>query len=174
MVSFKQILTMILTLLAAACAPTLKTGTTGDYYEDLSLFRPVYMVPELDYEPEVTLGHEATPSEKDTITLDPQFDITQKLDSLLDTIAVNNQQIKFIQGYTIQVYTGSSQDEAIEAKTKVYQVLPGSRPQVTYDLPNYKVKVGKYYYRLQAQKEFAVIRKEFPTAILAPQQFRIE
>jgi len=174
MKSTKQIFTIGLILLLAACSPVLKTGNSGDYYEDLSVLRPVYTVPDTDYDPEVTLGNGTQSSEEDTIAFDPQFDITQELDSLLDTIAVNNQRIKYVQGYTIQVYTGSSQDEANEAKAKVYQALPGSRPQVTYDLPNYKVKVGKYYYRLQAQKEFATIRKEFPRAILAPQQFRID
>lgn len=170
----KQILTLLLILLVTACATTTKTGSTSDYYEDLSVLRPVYSLPESDDDPEVTLSTETQLSDNDTLDFNPQFDITQELDSLLDTIAVNNQRIRYVQGYTIQVYTGSSQDEANEAKAKVYQALPGSRPQVTYDLPNYKVKVGKYYYRLQAQKEFAIIRKEFPTAILAPQQFRID
>ena len=162
-----------LALIISACSPTLKTGGSGDYHEDLSLLRPIYTIPDSNDDPEVELIQNEI-GVVETGEFHPEFDITQKLDSLLDTVAVNNQQIKYVQGYTIQVYTGNSQEEANEAKAKVYQSLPGSRPQVSYDLPNYKVKVGKYYYRLQAQKEFATIKKVFQTAILVPQQFRID
>ena len=171
----KYILALSLIIwLNTSCSPSLTSGTSGDYYEDLSVLRPVYTMPETEEEPEVILGSESVDPGKESPEIEPEFHITNKLDSLLDTIAVNNQKIRYIQGYTIQVYTGNSQDEANKAKAKVYQALPGSRPSVTYDLPNYKVKVGKYYYRLQAQKEFATIKKVFPSAILAPQQFRIE
>ena len=164
----------VLLLVVLSCSPALNTQDGDGYYEDLSVLRPVYTVPEDQTEPEVELLDTSTPAQDETAPpLVTEFDITQKLDSLLDTLAINNQQIKYVQGYTIQVYTGSSQSEANEAKAEVYKLLPGSRPSVSYDLPNYKVKVGKYYYRLQAQKEFAVLKKEFPSAILAPQQFRI-
>jgi hypothetical protein len=165
---------VILSLLVlAGCSPTVTSSSSDDYYEDLTILRPVYSLAENAEEPKVGLPEEPIQT-IDTTALETQFDITYEIDSLLDTIAVNNQQIRYVQGYTIQVYTGSSQEEANEAKAEVYKALPGSRPQVTYDLPNYKVKVGKYYYRLQAQKEFAVIKMVFPSAILAPQQFRIE
>ena len=164
----------IIAFIITDCSPSLRTSNAEDYYEDLTLLRPVYSVSEKQVDPEVELLQESTENNNVSGPFNPQFDITHKLDSLLDTIAANNRQIKFVQGYTIQVYTGNSQEEANDAKAKVYQALPGSRPTVTYDLPNYKVKVGKYYYRLHAQKEFAIVKKVFSSAILAPQQFRID
>lgn len=170
--TFLSLLSMV-----AACSPATTTSSTNDYYEDITVYRPKYEVQ----------GSQAKPiaNSIDSINIDsyPQMEaeldssmleISYKLDSLLDSIAVNNQQIKYYQGYTIQVYTGNSSDEANKVKSEVYRILPNSRPRVTYDLPNYKVKVGKYYNRLEANENFAMIRRKFGSAILVPQQFRIE
>ena len=160
-----------------ACSPALNTSTDKGYYEDLSVFRPIYATSENTDRQLVELLHTGeSGQETSEITEDfkAEFDLTYKLDSLLDSVAINNQQLKFYQGYTIQVYTGNSRDEANQAKAVVYRVLPSSRPEVSYDLPNYKVKVGKFNYRLEAQKDFAEIKRKFPTAILVPQQFKID
>jgi len=160
-----------------SCSPSLSTSTDKDYYEDLSVLRPIYASPENTVHQSVELpqsgqtGQESVELSEDFIA---EFDITYRLDSLLDSVALNNQQIRYFQGYTIQVYTGNSREEANNAKALVYRILPSSRPAVSYDLPNYKVKVGKFNYRLEAQKDFAQIKREFPTAILVPQQFKID
>lgn len=158
--------------MVVSCAPTLKPDVAKDYYEDLTVLRPT-----IETENTVATDEPITPPD------DPQHpalytesvpDITFMLDSLLDSVALNNRKKEFIQGYTIQVYTGNSRVEANDVKAHVYRILPYSKPQVSYDLPNYKVKVGKFYHRLQAFKEYSTIKKKFPDAILVPQLFRIK
>ncbi len=156
-------------ILAMRCGiATKSTTSTEDYREDLTVFRPPVIANE-------DSGVE-TKDKDDQIEIpqEPVWDITYKLDSLLDSISVNNQKQKYIQGYTIQVYTGSSRKVANNVISEVYGILPGKKPKITYDLPNYKVKVGKFYHRLEAQRDFAAIRKRYINAILVPQQFRIE
>jgi len=158
---------LILTLSLGACASLTKTpNSKQDYTEDLTVFRPpvVNSTEHPDSEEPVEI----------IIPEEPEWDITYKLDSLLDSIAVNNQRQKYIQGYTIQVYTGSSRTDANDVRNEVFRILPGTRPKVTYDLPNYKVKVGKFFHRLEAQRDFADIKDRFKNAILVPQQFLIK
>lgn len=173
----RYVMIFFLTALIAACSPLLNTSTDKDYYEDLSVFRPIYATSETTDRQLVELLNTGE-SELEPLEIPEEFkaefDLTYKLDSLLDSVAINNQQLKFYQGYTIQVYTGNSRDEANQAKAVVYRILPSSRPEVSYDLPNYKVKVGKFNNRLEAQKDFAEIKRKFPKAILVPQQFRID
>lgn len=149
------------------CASTTGMSSSVSYTEDLTVFRP----PVIMYEPEGILSYDDTVMNIDIII---QGDITYKLDSLLDSISVNNQKQKYIQGYTIQVYTGNNRTLANNIIGEVYNILYGSRPTLTYDLPNYKVKVGKYYHRMEAQKDFYAVKRKYKNAILVPQQFKIE
>ena len=158
---------LIILLGITGCATSTNTSSSiVSYTEDLTVFRPPVIRNEL-----VEVVEEKPVVEIPEV---PEYDITFKLDSLLDSIAVYNQKQKFIQGYTIQVYTGSSRKVANEVRSEVFNILRGTFPKVTYDLPNYKVKVGKFYHRLEAQRDFATIKERFRNAILVPQQFTIE
>lgn len=151
------------------CASTtvISSSSSGSYTEDLTVFRP----PVIKDEPDEILSDDDSVTNIDIIIHD---DITYKIDSLLDSISVNNQKKKYIQGYTIQVYTGNNRTLANNIRAEVYNILYGSRPTLTYDLPNYKVKVGKYYHRIKAQKDFYAVKRKFKNAILVPQQFKID
>ena len=158
-----------LILTTVSCGTTTKSTTSTDNYrEDLTVFRPPVIV--------AVDSIVKTENKDDLIEIpqEPEWDITYKLDSLLDSIAVNNQKQRYIQGYTIQVYTGNSRKVANNVISEVYGILPGRRPKITYDLPNYKVKVGKFYHRLEAQRDFAAIKDRYRNAILVPQQFVID
>jgi len=157
-------------LVVSACSQIISPAGTSKYHEDLSLLIPD--VDETGYQ--LAFSDKLTDEAIDTLMVVPSGDITYEIDSLLDSIASNDQKKKFIQGYTIQVYTGGSRSEANFAQTTVYRMLPGSRPTLSYDLPNYKVKVGKFLHRIQAQKDFDIIKNELPAAILVPQQFAID
>ena len=158
-------------MVLAGCSQVLSPGGNSTYQEDLTGLIPE--VAESDYVARSSSTESDEKSPSDSLLVEPTMDITFRLDSLLDTIAVNDQRKRYVQGYTIQVYTGSSRSEANEAQSLVYRLLPGSKPTMSYDLPNYKVKVGRFLHRIQAQKDFVHIRKRFPNAILVPQQFVI-
>lgn len=151
------------------CGPTtgISSSSSGSYTEDLTIFRP----PVIMDEPNEVLSNDDSVM---NIDFEIQGDITYKIDSLLDSISVNNQNKKYIQGYTIQVYTGNNRTLANNIIAEVYNILYGSRPTLTYDLPNYKVKVGKYYHRIEAQKDFYAVKRKYKNAILVPQQFKID
>ena len=104
--------------------------------------------------------------------IEPQTDITDELNEKLGAIAEDNKR-KVISGYTILVYSGPSRDEANKSKDMVYRVMPDSRPQIQYTQPYYRVKVGRFVERIEAQKKFTTLKKEFPTAMLVPERFTL-
>ena len=152
----------------ASCAPGTSTQTTSSSYsEDISVYRPEYSDP---------IGNNIDTVSRDqveVVDIDPEYDITASLDSLLDSIAINDKKLNYVQGFTILVYTGSSRSAAIKARGKVYQIFPEARPQMIFTQPNFKVKVGRFYNRLEAQETFAELKAEFPDAILAPERIWI-
>jgi len=149
-----------------ACSPrTVGTKTkAGTHNEDLSKYRPSTAVEEAseDVVPEQVIDHK-------TVNVTPVNDITYKLNNVLDSLQLKSGD-RTVQGYTIQVYSGSSRDAANEAKAVVYKLFPESRPETTYIQPNYKVKVGKFSSRMEAQKFYAKLKSDFPGAMVIPEK----
>jgi len=140
-----------------------KTSKKSAYTEDLSIHR-------IKFE-EVALKPKEKQKGKNSDHVNPMYDITARLDSLLDTIKVSNAQIKYIQGYTIQVYAGSSRAAALEAKNKLYILYPEARPEVRYKQPHYTIRIGRFLDRLESQKMYAEIKEVLPNAIIRPIYF---
>lgn len=162
---------LVALVIVAGCKPSQKTQTTssqdGKYSEDLSALRP-----KVEQTPDDT----TTP---DKIKRDPkayvdaQFTINQQLDAVLDSIDRINLNRKSIEGYTIQVYSGTNKDAALNVKKQITQSAPDLSSEVQYEQPNFKVRAGSYYTRLEAQKDFNKIKRLFPAAIVVPGQISI-
>ena len=138
----------------------------GDYSEDLSVHR-------LKFEEE-TNGDNPIENNTPMEEVTPSHDDTATLESKLKRIADTNKNETRVPGYTIQVYSGSSRDAASKAKAKVYQILPDARPVTRYDQPVYKVKVGQFADRLEAQGVYAKLRAVFPSALVIPERIRVD
>lgn len=149
-------------------APQRATGYTVDYEEDLSVHRSLQDLPEPD-EPSPSRPSGTTPEQPVTVS----NDITEELDRLSQRVAEKNKSIKTIPGFTIQVYSGNSRDMANQVRRRVWDVLPDTQPEIKYQQPIYKVQVGQFTERLQAQKTFAMLKKEFPSALIIPDRIQI-
>lgn len=158
----------ILSAMSCASPGSASKSGGGDYYEDLSVYRPDYSAT-LD-----TLESETTSNiREEAINVEPRHDVTKNVNMLLDSIKAKKSDIKHVEGLTIQVYTGINRERANEAKAKVYTTLPDSRPEIIYNQPNFRVKVGKFYSRREAQDTFAELKKVFPAAIILQEQIPI-
>jgi hypothetical protein len=76
-----------------------------------------------------------------------------------------------IEGYRVQVFsssgTGSSQ-KAREARTKFLSFYPGLKAYTDYEAPNFRVRVGDYRTKLEAEKIKKMISQEFPACFIVP------
>ncbi|MFZ9030881.1 MAG: SPOR domain-containing protein [Robiginitalea sp.] len=67
--------------------------------------------------------------------------------------------------YTIQVGFGTY-DTAEQLRDEVSVEFPEYDPKIVFDSPTYRVHVGKFSNRLEAEKKFLEVRKKFPGALL--------
>lgn len=161
---------VILLLVVYSCSPVTTGKMTGveAYSEDLSVHRP-------KFDNEITIVEDTLSEEAlDVVYPEPEFDVTEELNFVLDSIDRIKSSREFVEGYTIQVYSGINSEEAKIARGKIYTILDDAKPSLRYDEPNFKVKVGRFYSRLEAQKTYAEIREYFPKSIIIPQRIYLK
>jgi hypothetical protein len=159
------------TILFFGCASKVTTsGTagTGKYSEDLSVWRPE-VVKVVDSTAANT-GPERTRTNQ---YVEPRHAINNQLDAVLDSVYRQNLDRGFIDGYTIQVYSGIKREDALNNKKKMSQSLPDLESEVQYMQPNFRVRTGKYLSRLEAQKDYLAVKRYFPNAIVIPDRIPV-
>lgn len=153
-----------------ACSPggIPTSSDTERYREDLSYLRPIYA------QQEDSVNNDLPAEVKDYSDVEPQYDVTRELNTILDSIDVLRKNVRYVDGFTIQVYSGYDSEEATIARGKVYAILPDSAPSLKFEEPNFKVKVGRYYSKLEAQRDYSLLRVKFPSALIIPQRVYIK
>lgn len=143
------------------------TSSDKAHYENLAELRPKVIVP-VD-----TPRKDSTNPTKVRPTVTPAYTVNEKVDAVLDSIDRYNLVKKFVDGYTIQVYSGQNREEAMNTKKKMTSDLPDMTANLQYQQPKFRVTVGRYYTKLEAHPDLARLRKSFTTAILVPEKIAI-
>jgi septal ring-binding cell division protein DamX len=159
------ILPSIFLLLTTACQAQKPSGSS--YYEDLSSLRPKVKVEE-------TKPKDSTFIKKQIVAVTPQYTVNAKVDAILDSIDRFNLTRKFVDGFTIQIYSGQKREEALNASKKMTESISGLRSTTQYQQPKFKVTVGKYFTRIEAQKDLLRLKHVFSSAILVPEKIMIK
>lgn len=155
-----------LALLAYGCSSKVTTsgpgGTSGKYSEDLSVWRPT--------SEKVTDSAQAITSQRSRTNqyVEARYAINDQLDTVLDSIYDQNLRNRSVDGYTIQVYSGIKREDALNVKKDLSQALPDLEADVQYRQPNFRVRAGKYFTLLEAQKDYLAVKRYFPNAIVIP------
>lgn len=154
------------------CAPTKTISTQGaeEYNEDLSQYR-------IQYADSIaqSKSNSIDPNPEKIITtasaLPTPNSVTEDISAYFDAVDDLNRRNNEYQGFTLQVYTGNSWEEANNAKLKVYQALPDAEPAVRFQTI-WRTRVGEYANRLEAQQDYFALSKLFPNVLLVPETFR--
>ena len=93
------------------------------------------------------------------VNQDPQINELLAIKKQLNTIENTNGR------YSIQVYSGNRQS-AEKAKTEFRNNFDQWKAVMVYEEPNYKIWVGNFKTRLEADRAFVDIQKEFPSAFI--------
>ncbi len=165
-------LIVLIVIVLASCA-TQKSSTTstqGKYSEDLSIWRPK------EVEANVDNIKTTAPSDgrKQTAYVEPKYAVNKQIDVVLDSIDRYNLSRNYIEGFTIQIYTGLKREDALSAKKQLTNMLPDMDAEVQYAQPNFRVKVGKYFNRLEAQQDYSEVKRYFSSAIIVPDKIVID
>lgn len=136
----------------------------SNYHEDLSVLRP-------RFEATTDTGKVISLREKAAFT--PTRTVNAKVDTVMDSINRFNRTRKFTDGFTIQVYSGQNKEEAMNTKKKLSAEVSDLNAELQYTQPKFRVRVGSYYSRLEAQKDLLRLKKVFPNAILVPEKIML-
>lgn len=175
MKSMMRLIAFVFTLVVmAACSSKVSTtggggSSTGKYSEDLSVLRPKVDLPsDTGKQTQVTAS-----AGNNTVYLEPRHTVNAQLDAVLDSIDRINLANGMVDGFTIQLYSGKQQEEALNVKKQIAQAMPELDADIQFSQPNFRVRAGKYINRFEAQKDFLMVKKLFPNAILIPERIPI-
>lgn len=95
------------------------------------------------------------------------------LDSLIEQNIDANKAANGIQGYRIQLFFGSERKAAHDARSKFLQLYPDEEAYLIYQQPYFKVRVGNFRTRLEAQPLFSKVLPEFERVFIIPDKINL-
>ncbi|NBP70245.1 MAG: hypothetical protein EBU52_16065 [Cytophagia bacterium] len=142
--------------------------TSARYTEDLSYLRPTFE--EVKQDPQVN----SNDTKVKPAYQEPRYAVNEQLHEVLDSIDRINLNKKVVDGFTIQIYAGQKKEDALNTKRTIDSVLPEFKAEMTYVQPTFRIKAGKYYTQLDAQKDYVAVKRHFPNAILVPDKIPVQ
>ena len=85
----------------------------------------------------------------------------------------NTPKNKYLNGYTIQIFSFLEREKADSIFFTADSIYSELDIYTLYDQPNYRVKVGKYFYRINANKALNKLINDFSEAIIVPERIKI-
>ncbi len=163
-----SLLLSLLFVIITACASssgtaTSETKTSGGKSktaEDLSVYRPKYPVAD---------AGNTSPAARPI----PTNHVNDKVAVLLDTVASVNKNIRYAQGYRILAYNGSERQTVMNLRKAIIARVPEQKDYLTYQQPNFRLKVGDYFTRVEAQQVLNQLRDILPNAQIVSDQINI-
>jgi hypothetical protein len=169
-------LAILFSCLGVSCKSSQTGGNPGPvtYQEDLSRYQwrdykrlsPDELAKQAQAAPAVTM-----PAGNGT---QPTGAANAELDAVRATLAENNKLLRYAQGYRVQVYSGNSRDEANRLITQLRLSLDQDKPELVYDPPNYKVKVGDYFHKYEAYRLYVQLLPSYPAAIIVQDRINLD
>lgn len=84
---------------------------------------------------------------------------------MLKHVSINSEN-ESIEGFRIQIHFGGEREKAKAVKTKFLQQFPDVPAYEVYQQPNFKVRVGDFRTRLEAQKFMNELTSTFPSSFI--------
>lgn len=91
-----------------------------------------------------------------------------RIQELLDKKISQRQADSTFQGYRVQLFISSDRKAANDMMEKFRTLYPGTAVYLKFDSPNFKVRVGDYTNKLDAQYLYHRLAADFPNLFLVP------
>lgn len=128
-----------------------------NYDEDLSLVRP-------EYESRPVEQDVTSPPVKAYTPQDEPPHINTELESIIEQIAAKNKAKTSERGYRIQVFSGNNRNEYEQARGYILQYFPNLETYVSYSQPTYRLKVGDFISKTDAETYLSSLQSRFVAA----------
>ena len=133
--------------------------------EDFSAFRPTFpAAPDTDpATAPVTVAPTAVPANH----------VNNRVNALLDTVANANKAIRYAQGFRILAYTGTERRVAMDLRKAIIDRIPEERDYLQYNQPTFRLKIGDYLNRIEAQQVLSRIQDITSNAMIISDQINV-
>jgi septal ring-binding cell division protein DamX len=75
-----------------------------------------------------------------------------------------------LNGYRIQIHSSTSREQAAAAKYRMLEIMREYQVYQVYNRPYYKIRVGDFISRSEADKAAEDLKKYFPSAFVVPEK----
>jgi hypothetical protein len=104
---------------------------------------------------------------------DLRVETSPSVNELIAQKIAHNKEQNSYPGYKIQIYYGSEK-ECYEIKDEFTSLYPEIPTSIIFSTPQWKLQVGEYRTRLEADKSILSIKKEYPSAIVLATDIELE
>lgn len=116
-------------------------------------------------------------AQKTITTSNPDSTIRITRDSRLDELIERQKQVNLekqsMPGYRVQIYFGGNRPKASEVKLDFNSRFPDITAYLTYQQPNYKVRVGDFRNRYEAQKLLKQLEGKYSTTFVVSDEVKL-
>jgi len=112
----------------------------------------------------IALGASAQDTSSVVVHKDPRLDVLLKKQGEINA-AIKKANARTARGFRVLVINTNKRDEAIAAKTKVYTNFPELKAYLVYQSPYFKLKVGNFKTREDAQQYQKSLGYYFPKGV---------
>ena len=95
---------------------------------------------------------------------DPRLDVLVKKQAQINEVTTRAARSN-IAGFRLQVINTSDRTAAISAKTKIYQLHPELKAYLLYQAPYFRLRVGNFKDKDEAEDYRVSLSKEFPNSV---------
>ncbi len=99
-----------------------------------------------------------------TVHKDPRLDLLVKKQAQINEVTSRDAR-RIVKGFRLMVITTNNRDEALAAKTKVYTYFPELKAYMWHQSPYYKLKVGNFKDRKDAEDYRKKLNVYFPKGV---------
>jgi hypothetical protein len=96
-----------------------------------------------------------------------------RYEELVNKQKQQNIQNQSMHGYRIQIYFGGVRQKASEVKLDFNDRYPDIPAYLSYQQPNFKVRIGDYRNRFEAQRFLKNIEGLYPTSFIVPDDVKL-
>lgn len=100
----------------------------------------------------------------------------ERVDQLINKHIENNASFDGATGYRIQIFFDSGSNAKTKAnneRRRFLMLFPKTKAYITFDAPNFKVRVGDFRSRLEAEQFLRGIQKNFEMSYVVPSKIKL-
>ncbi len=94
-----------------------------------------------------------------------KIETDSKIDKIIASKKQYNKNLKTIKGYKIQLFYGNEKN-SYKIKDEFKAISPEIDTKIIFSSPQWKVQIGNFRTRLEADRQLVEIKKEYPSAIV--------